>query len=587
MSASGLDVITLEVMHNGLRAIADEMFIALKKSAYSTNIKEREDHSTCIMDVRGRAIVQADRTQAVHLGSMSGHLRHVLLKYDLSEIHEGDIFVSNDPYAAGGSHLPDMNFAMPIFADGKIIAFACNIAHHADVGGMTPGSMSAEMTSIYQEGIRLPVVRLLDCGRLVEDILDVLLLNARIPEERRGDYFAQIAACRLGERRMRDFVRRHSAPQVAQAFDEIIDRTALRVRAAIKEIPDGIYSFEDVMDDDGHGMRDIPIRLKVTVAGDRIRFDFTGSAPQVTGNINCPPADPTSMVCFVIKAILDPTMPNNQGMIDAIEVVAEEGSLIRPAFPAAVAFRAHTCQRIVDAVLGALAQAVPHLVIAASNGANTMAVFSGIDPRRGGRYLLLETLGGGCGARSYKDGKDGVQQHVSNTSNMPVEAFESEYPILIDRYEFIVDSGGAGQHRGGLGLRRVYRPIGHSALFVGSAERFTHTPWGLFDGAAGAGGRYTIVDDDGTRTPLPSKPKPVPIRPDQRIMVESPGAGGYGAPSSRDPAMLANDFFSEKYSEGYIETHYKMTGRSLEPHWNPDMPDYTERLIRSSRSSEE
>lgn len=286
-----IDPITIEVIHNGLRSVSDESYIALMKSAYSTNIKERHDHSTCLMDAYGRIIVQATQTQSVHLSSMLGHVQAVLANHGVSDIREGDIFISNDPYVAGGSHLPDVNFAMPVFIGDELVAFSCNIAHHADIGGMAPGSMSSNMTEIYQEGLRIPVIRLFAGGSLVNDVLSLILLNVRLPEERRGDYFAQVASCRLAERRLQELFATHGLDRVGRVFDEIIQRTELRLRRAIASIPDGVYRFEDVMDDDGNGTFRIPIRLAITVAGERIGFDFTGTSPQVLGNINCPFTD--------------------------------------------------------------------------------------------------------------------------------------------------------------------------------------------------------------------------------------------------------------------------------------------------------
>jgi N-methylhydantoinase B len=570
------DAITVEVIHNGLRSIADETFIALKKSAYSTNIKERDDHSACLMDRRGRVVAQAERAQAIHLSSMSGHVRTLLANLGEDGIRPGDIFISNDPYVAGGSHLPDVNFAMPVFVDGRLVAFSCNIAHHADIGGMTPGSMSADMTEIYQEGLRIPVVRLFRGGELVSDVLDLLLLNVRMPEERRGDYFAQVAACRLGERSFQELTVRHPIAAIEAAFDEIIERTARRMRRLIGALPAGVYTFEDVMDSDGHGAVDIKLKVTVTIDGDGILFDFAGTDRQVKGNINVPFADTCSMAGLALKGLLDPETPNNQGVIDLVRVEAEPGTLVRPNFPAAVAFRTHTCQRIVDVILGALAPALPDAVIAAGNGANTTAIFSGIDPRNGNRYLFLETLAGGCGARSFKDGKDGVQLYAANSANMAIEAFETNFPIRIERYEFVPDSGGAGTYRGGLALRRVYRAAGNDCLFVGSADRFTHRPWGLFGGGSGAPGAYVIVDPNGHKSALDAKPTPISLKEGQVIVVQSPGAGGYGDPHKRDRKQLARDVISGKYSPDFVRKNYGLSVDELSSVPIDDMLDFEE-----------
>ena len=555
MTDTKLDPIGLEIIFNGLRSVTDETYVALMKSAYSTNIKERHDHSTAIMDPRGRLVVQAVESLPIHIASMSGLMECLLAKFG-HDIREGDIFVANDPHVAGGTHLPDVNMAMPVFIGGELTAFMCNIAHHADIGGMSPGSMAAGMSEIYQEGLRIPVIKLFREGELQQDILDLLLLNVRVPLERRGDYFAQIAACRLGRRRLAEVVATHSLPIVRTAFDEIIQRTEERLRNAINEIPDGVYEFEDVMDGDGLATFDIPIRVRITVEGKRIQFDFAGTSKQVPGNINVTMNATQASVCYSLKALLDPELPSNQGVLDAAEILAEKGTMLNGAFPAPVAARAHTCQRIVDVVFGALAQALPDRVVAAANGANTTAVFAGIDPRSGDGYVYLETLGGGMGARSMKDGKDGVQVHITNTSNLPVEAIETEYPLLVEEYSLVPDSGGAGRYRGGAGLRRVVRPVDHDCSFNGVGERFRHQPWGLFGGSAGASGRFFLRQATGETRRLDDKPSDIVVTPKDAVIVETPGAGGYGVPHERDPEQLADDVRSEKFSADYMNTNY-------------------------------
>jgi N-methylhydantoinase B len=549
-----LDPIRLEIIANGLRSIADECFVALMRSSYSTNIKERKDHSIAIMDKNGRLVVQAALTLPIHIASMGGLMKCVFEKYG-EDIHEGDIFIANDPHTAGGTHLPDINYAMPIFIEGEMVAFVCNIAHHADIGGMVPGSMAGGMSEIYQEGLRIPVIRLFDKGVLQTDIMDILMLNVRVPEERRGDHNAQIASCRLGVRRFMEVVDVHSLPSVLSAFDEIISRTAMRMRAAITEIPDGVYTFNDFMDADGINTYDIPICLTLTVKGDRIYLDFDGTSPQVKGNINTTMNAVQASVNYALIAALDSEMPSNQGVLDVVDINCAPGTLLNCVFPAPVAARAHACQRVIDVVLGALSKALPENVIAAANGANTTAVFSGIDPRTNKPYLYFETLGGGMGARATKDGKDGVQVGITNTSNLPVESIEQEYPLRVEEYSFVENSGGAGKYRGGMGLRRVLMPVDHECVFNGAGERFRYQPWGLFGGLAGGSGQFTIWDADGERR-LDDKPNEVEVVPGTRITVETPGAGGYGAPSERAAEALQIDQKSGKYSAAFIEQHY-------------------------------
>jgi N-methylhydantoinase B len=313
------------------------------------------------------------------------------------------------------------------------------------------------------------------------------------------------------------------------------------------------------MDDDGVGTTNIPIKLRITVpphgSNARVLFDFTGSGPQVKGNINSTITATQAGVLYSLKALLDPDVPNNQGLIDIVDIHAPLGSIINAKFPAAVAARANTAQRIVDVVIGALAPAIPEAAVGAANGANTTAVFFGHDPRHDRDYVYLETLGGGFGGRFTKDGKDGVQVHITNTSNLPVESIEMEYPLLVESYGFVPDSGGAGKYRGGLGLRRVVRPVGHTMTFSGQGERFVNRPWGLFGGGSGGTGKFTRLSA-GAEMPLPTKPANLEVKPDEAIVVETPGAGGYGKPAERDRAAIENDFVSGKFSRGFIKQHY-------------------------------
>ena len=554
--AYDLDPITLEIIYNGLRSITDETFIALTKSSYSTNIKERRDHSTAICDIEGRLIVQAENSLPIHLASMCGLMGNLLAKYKLEKIEDGDLFVANDPHVAGGTHLPDINLAMPVFTEGKLTAFVCNIAHHADVGGMAPGSMAGGMSEIYQEGLRIPVVRLFRRGELQEDLFELLLLNVRIPEERRGDYYAQIASCRLGRRRLLEAYETYSVNTINAAFQDIVSRTEQRMREAVASIPDGTYTFEDMMDDDGLGTVDIPIKVRIDVAGDRVKFDFNGTSPQVAGNINVTLNATQAAAAYCLKALLDPEIPNNQGVLNVCEIECPSGSLLNCTPPAPVAARANTSQRIIDVIIGALADALPDAVVGAANGANTTAVFSGVDPATGKDYLYLETLGGGFGGRNDRDGKDGVQVHITNTSNLPVEVIEMEYPLRVLSYGLVEDSGGAGTYRGGMGLRREITPVGHDCIFNGAGERFRHAPWGVFGGADGGRGRFLHTHPNASEEQLEIKPSGIVLKEGAKILVETPGSGGYGAPDQRSEADIETDRRSGKFSDAYLKRHY-------------------------------
>ncbi|AYD03638.1 hydantoinase B/oxoprolinase family protein [Neorhizobium sp. NCHU2750] len=552
----GLDPIALEISWNGLKSVTDECFLTIMRSAFSTNIKERHDHSTAIADAQGRLVVQAEHALPIHLASMAGLMTHILDQYG-DTIAPGDVFIGNDPHVAGGTHLPDINLAMPVFGDGRLVGFVANIVHHADVGGAAVGSMSGGMDEIYKEGLRIPIVRLFSKGVLQDDMMRVLLLNMRLPEERKGDLNAQIAAARLGERRLQEFIARHSASYMEAVFDDIIRRTNLRMRAAITKLPDGEYAFSDVMDDDGAGTEDIKINLVIRKSGEKILFDFEGTDRQVPGNFNLTLNATQSAVCYSLKALLDPEVPNNQGIFDAIEIKAPLGSFMNCVAPASVALRANTCQRVVDVVIGALAKALPDQAIGAANGANTSAVFAGIDPRSGKQYIYLETLGGGMGARATKDGKDGVQVNITNTSNLPVEAIEIEYPLRVEEYALVENSGGAGRFRGGLGIRRMIRPVDHDCEFNGVGERFRNQPWGIFGGTAGAPGRFLKLDGVGGEESLPSKANRIRLTPAMAAIIETPGAGGYGKPENRSQDLLKEDLESGKFSAEFIDEHYR------------------------------
>ena len=546
--------IDVELLRNGMASIADEMYVALMKSSYSTNIKERRDHSTALFDPTGRVVVQGE-SLPLHLGSMLGLVEVILAKYGAKGLRPGDMVLSNDPYVGRGSHLPDVAIAAPIFHEGQLVLFACNIAHHADIGGMAPGSMAGGMTEIYQEGLRIPPIRLLENDRIVQDIMDVILLNVRVPEERRGDYNAQIAANRLGVRRCHELIEKWSASRVLEGCGAIVSAVARRTRSAIAALPDGRYAFEDVVDDDGISARNIRLVVTVTVSGTEVEFDFEGTDPSVKGNINVTMAGLQAACMYCVKVLLDPDCPQNHGMLEPMTIRAPEGSLVNATFPSASAARAQTAQRIIDVVFGALSTACPDRVTAGSNGANTTAAFFGRN-RDGRFYVHLETLGGGAGARAYRDGTDAVQVHITNTSNLPIEALETEYPLMIECYEMVPNSGGPGKRRGGLGMRRAYRPVGHQVTFSGQGERFTNPPWGLFGGGAGATGRFEVIGDDGSYQRLANKPSALPVGPESRIVVTTPGAGGYGPAAERTCEDVEHDRISGKFDEEFIRKHY-------------------------------
>jgi N-methylhydantoinase B len=527
-----MDKITLEVIGASLLTVAEEMGAALIRASYSTNIKERRDCSTAIFDATGQVIAQAEHIP-MHLGSLLGTVEEILRRYPIAELHQGDMFIVNDPYAGGGTHLPDINLVAPVFADGEPFGFVANIAHHADRTG-------ERIRTIWDEGLRIPPIRLIERGRLREDVMELLLANFALPDERRGDFRAQLAVNRLGERRLHELIARWGLATVRAASDALLDYGERKIRAAIAAVPDGVYRFTDAMDDDGVSETPIPVAVSLAVDGDAMHLDFTGSGPQSRGDLNVVRGALLATVYYAVKAILDPSVPANGGFYRAIAVEAPAGTIVNARPPAPVGWRTQTCQRIADVVFGALAQALPDRVPAAGNGANAAMVFSGVDPTRGSYYVYLETIGGGAGGTISADGLDGVQVHVTNTSNLPVECLEMEYPLLVDEYALVEGSGGAGRHRGGMGIRRTIEVLGHEASFLGSLDRARIAPWGLAGGQHGGCGAI-IVNPGPAERALPSKVWGVPLAPGDRVSIITPGAGGWGAPGERPVERIVVD----------------------------------------------
>jgi len=535
-----MDRITLEIIGATLLSIAEEMGEALIKASYSSNIKERQDCSTAVFNMRGEVIAQAEHIP-MHLGSLIMIVREILTRYPTDRLQDGDIFIGNDPYTGGSTHLPDITVASPVFHEGQPVAFVANIAHHADGSGR-------ETRTIYDEGLRIPPIRVVEGGVLREDIMELLLLNFRLPRERRGDFRAQFAANRIGAERLRELLERHGRRTCEAAMDELLAYGERKIRAALAAIPDGVYGFEDCMDDDGIGGPPVPITVHITVAGDEIALDFGGTGRQVVGDINVVYLALVATVYYALKALLDPTIPANGGFYRAIRVTAPPGSIVNAEPPAPVAWRTQTCQRIADVIFGALASALPERVIAATNGANSAWVFSGVDPRHDRYYVYLETIGGGSGARASKDGLDGVQVHVTNTSNLPVECLEMEYPLLVEEYGLVEDSGGPGRFRGGLGLRRTIRVLAGEATFLGTLDRAREAPWGLFGGSAGGRAGLTLRSSGAEPRPLASKVAGLRLVQGDSVTIVTPGAGGYGPPREREHALIARDLREGKIS---------------------------------------
>src|SRR5215468_1174406 len=542
-SRPAVDPITVEVIGNALSSIVEEMGETLVRAAYSTNVKERRDSSTCLFDARGRTLCQAMHIP-MHLGSLMGVVEHVTARHPIAEIREGDVFVGNDAYTGGGTHLPDIVMIEPVWVGGRPVAWATNIAHHADF-------VDRGHAHIYQEGLRIPPVRLYREGRVQQDVLDLILLNCQVPRERLNDLRAQMAANRQGIRRFQSLCGKYGTDLVLAAGDALLDYTERLTRAGIATIPPGVYEFEDRFDTD-----EIPdektFRTRIEVGNGEMRLSFE-SPPQVRAGLNLVWTGLLATVYYAVKTLVGPEIPANAGLFRPIAVSAPRGTMLNCVAPAAVNSRTQTCQRVVDLIHGALAPAIPERIIAACNGACVSSTFSGVDPRTGQFYIYLETIGGGSGARAAKDGLDGVHVHITNTSNLPVEALETAYPLLVERYALVEDSGGPGRWRGGLGLWRQIRAEDHQCHAFVHGSRRRSAPWGLFGG--GEGGRCRIVYSAGVAPPIGAQ---VFLGPGQSVAIVTPGAGGYGDPAERDRALVRRDVAEGVVSAAVARDVYRL-----------------------------
>jgi len=535
-----VDPITVEVIGSSFASIAEEMGEALVRASYSTNIKERRDCSTALFDTAGNTLCQAEHIP-MHLGSFIGLLPHILKRHPMAEMRPGDVFCGNDAYEGGGTHLPDIVLAEPVFVDGTIVAWAVNLAHHADFA-------DRGHAHIYQEGLRIPPIRLYRAGELQKDVLELILLNCQVPRERLSDLRAQMAANRLGVERLQALCAKYTTAVVLAAGRALQDYAERKMRAGIATIPDGTYRSEDWFDSpeiDGQ----LKVSCEITVAGDEMKLHFDGP-PQVRAGLNLVYTALVSAVYYAVKTVVDPTILPNAGLARPLTVTAPEGSILNSVHPAAVNGRLSMCQRVVDLVHHALAQAVPDRVTAASNGACASATFIGTHPKTGHLWVYLETIGGGFGARHNKDGLDGVHVHLTNTSNLPAEALELEYPLTLLRYELVDGSGGAGTHRGGMGLRRVYRAEADCRLRV-DGSRLRSAPWGLEGGLSGGMGGFDF--SDGVEKFNYGQGG---LKKGQIVAVITPGAGGFGPPSGRPKDAVARDIAEGRLTRESAEQIY-------------------------------
>jgi N-methylhydantoinase B len=545
------DPATFEIIKNSFYKIAEEMRVVLAKTAYSPLLKSAGDYSCGLFDARGEMVAQGPDLP-IHLGSMPDAVRAVVAAF-ASDVHEGDVFIHNDPYF-GGSHLPDVNVVRPAFSDGQLLGYACLRAHWPDIGSATPGSYGA-VTEIYGEGLRMPPLRLIGRGTLNIDLEKLILANVRTPDERKGDLGAQLAATLRAVERLKKLAQRYGSAELIGYMKQVMDYSERLMRATLLDLPDGEGYFEDYCD--GDGIADAPgedarfrICLSIRKAADQLIVDFDGTDPQVKGPMNAPLSVTASGIFCGLKTAVDPSnlIPANSGCWRSIEIRAGKGLVVNAAFPAPVVYANHEIShRVADMVMGALVSFLPRQVMACSQGTSAILTLGGTDPRSGRHYVSYETVKGGYGARPNKDGINCIASGISNTMNTPVEIMEMTFPVRIERYEVNPDSGGAGRYRGGCGARRVWRLLaGADATGALCMERMTSPPFGLLGGAPGARAAVKLTTADGVTRDLPSKGA-FAAPAGSVIDMITPGSGGFGPVIERDTAAIGRDLL-----DGYV-----------------------------------
>ena len=549
-----IDPITFAVIKNGLDAIVDEMAYDVIRTARSEIVKDVMDYSAAICDTDGNMIAQA-KTVALHLGAVPEAMGVVLEQYG-DGLVPGDAVILNDPYQ-GGMHLPDIFMFMPIFdANENLQGFSVVICHHTDVGGRVAGSNASDSTEIFQEGLRIPALKLFEAGVPNDTLFKMIDINVRLPDRVIGDLKAQFAACRTGARELGKMFDRYGAEMTSTYFAELLDYAERMTRAEIAAWPDGTYSFTDYIDDDGFNDEPLPIAVAITVHGDSVTVDFEGSAPQVPAALNSTKSYTNSCSYLSVRCCLKGDIPNNAGVFRAINVTTPDASIVNPKLPAAVAARALTGYRIVDAMFGALAQIVPDRVPAAGEGGNTVVCLGGYR-EDGAPFIIVDMICGAWGGRPDKDGIEAITNPSQNLSNTPVETMESQHPVRVEEYALVADSCGAGKWRGGLGVARSYRLLAPEAGLQLRADRMKILPYGLAGGGPATGAINEITTNAGEHIYLPSK---INRRMAQGDLVRhvQPGGGGFGDPLTRDPARVARDVWNTKVSAAYAREHHRV-----------------------------
>lgn len=533
-AADRLDPVTLEVLRHRLDKIAEEMQSTLLKSSCSPIVKEGLDASASLFTLEGTTLAQACAI-AIHLGTLIPAVGRIIETFPVAQMREGDIYILNDPYC-GGTHLPDFAVVMPVFADGRPVALAATMTHHQDVGGKTAGSVPTDSTEIYQEGIRIPAVAWARAGVFDDTLTQVLRLNVRIPDVFMGDLHAQIAACKIAAVRIKQASAKVGNNVLLAAFAALIDRAEAMTRAALRRLPSGTYRAHDFLDNDGIDIdKRIRIEVAATIGDGTIHFDLTGSSPQVRGPVNCVPSGSLAAACFAVRAITDPTIPNNGGCFRPISLTLPEGSIVNPRSPAPVNARTATIKRITNTMLKALAEIVPDRVPAPNSGELLVMAWGG-QRRDGSSFVTGELLAGGAGAGNGFDGVDAIETDATNCMNLPVEAMELDAPIRVRRWELVANSGGGGQWRGGLGQLKEYEildDISGTMSYSHRGERHFIAASGLAGGGSGAKAHSWITRVDGSEETIPSKVV-TRLAPGDRVVISTAGGGGWGDPAARE-----------------------------------------------------
>jgi N-methylhydantoinase B len=548
MTGLKLDPITFEVIRNRLDMIADEMELTLLKSSFSSIIKEALDASAAIFDSKGRTLAQAAAIPC-HLGMLITAAEKFIQVFK-GDMHEGDVYILNDPYD-GGTHLPDLAVFSPVIHNGEVVAFTATMAHHQDIGGKAPGSTAPDATEVFAEGLRIAPFKLLDQGRENATLLEIIRRNVRIPDTVLGDIKAQIASVTVGKRRIQGLVKQYGIDVLNNCIEELMKYSERITRANIEKIPDGEYTFFDYLDDDCiHCGIPVKIQATVRVKGSDIEFDFSGSSMQVSGALNSVPASTRSVAYCLVKSITDPTLPNNDGCYQPIKVKLPSGTIVNPNPPASVGARTITIKRVYDVLLGAMAKIIPEKLHAASNGQSTLCYLGGIDPKTKKAYVTIPGMptAGGMGARVNQDGIDVIDTDVTNLMSQPIEATESETPLRVQYCRLWQDSGGAGKYRGGLGYEFEVELLRGTATLSHRRDRHSFSPWGLLGGEAAPTCKTILKRTDGTAEELPSK-KVVMLQEGDKVSIFTTGGGGYGDPLERLPEKVLEDVIDGRISK--------------------------------------